>query len=104
MDSPENRTSQVLSFYLHRSEDEQEDFILFQLQQRYGLALEGLSKMEKVYLITLLGSNLLTVEAGRLKGFRTEIFAIAGRLVHELLAEEQEKLLAALIDGVIYQK
>lgn len=104
IDDVNHRTSKTLNCYLHIDDDEDEDSILLKIQEQYGLFLEKLSRMEKIYLIALLSSNMLITEAIKRKRYRKEIFELAGRLIDELMGDEKEKFLAALIDGVIYQK
>lgn len=94
-----NKTSQPLAYYIKPNPEEAEDFILTELQETYGLYLERLNKVEKLHLITMIASNLCFHNSIKL-GYRKEIYEVMSRIKGELLAEEQEALIEALIDGV----
>ncbi|MBE9050664.1 hypothetical protein IQ243_09600 [Nostocales cyanobacterium LEGE 11386] len=100
-----DKTVQPLSYYVPTipEEDDNPNFVLIELQNKYGLALEGLNKVEKLYLIMLIASSRCFRESIK-KLYRKEIFTIMHRIEGELIGEEQEGLLEALIDGVRYQK
>ena len=97
-----DKTSQPLAYYINRDPEEVEDFVLTQLQETYGLYLEKLNKVEKLLLISMIASNLCFHNSIKI-GYRREIYEVMSRIKHELLVEEQEGLLEALIDGVRYQ-
>ncbi|MEH2414458.1 hypothetical protein [Nostoc sp.] len=98
-----DKTSQPLAYYIKPNPEEAEDFILTELQETYGLYLEHLNKVEKLHLITMIASNLCFQNSIKLS-YRKEIYQLMSRITGELLVEEQEALLEALIDGVRYQE
>ena len=93
---------QPLAYYINLDPEETEDFVLTELQETYGLYLERLNKIEKLHLISMIASNLCFHNSIQ-SSYRKEIYEVMSKIKHELLAEEQEGLLEALIHGVRYQ-
>ncbi|MEI1375960.1 hypothetical protein PQG02_06820 [Nostoc sp. UHCC 0926] len=97
-----DKTSQPLTYYINLDPEEAEGFVLTELQETYGLYLEKLNKVEKLHLISMIASDLCFHNSIKI-GYPKEIYEVMSRIKGELLVEEQEGLLEALIDGVRYQ-
>ncbi|MBD2503433.1 hypothetical protein [Anabaena azotica] len=87
----------------------EEDFVLHELEEKYGHCLEDMTKLERLLLIAMIANDLYVNRCA--KGYvhewikiKLNPFETMGKISLRLDTEEKECLLEALIDGMEHEK